>query len=868
MTHQLGITKRSYLRVQDPRLSNGALGAVKAESLELASGATVVAILDEDAMGSNSDTALVTQQSLVAYVTGAVAAEDLWDRTGANITPSTASGIVNVDNIIEETGSAGTTINGTVMDTGGIVTANVLNVNLPADDNITIDGTTNPRSITEGVLRINHQPAINSTRAVHVEMTNDGYDDTRCFSMNYDLAGSSASSNVHGLFETIDVQGATNHHVAFLHAEVTGVVDSSMAIHALHVQPSIDPIDHMSGAYVNIEQAFTYDGGFTDVTADFNNAGSDVQLWVSNGDIVYIGKATPFNNVDVQLAIGSSNPGIKPGWAFSDGVGSFATLSASDSTNGFKNSGVLSWEMPATWSSEDVNSVTLYWVRITRTQPTLGTVPTEDKIQYQQSIIYQWQADGDVNINDLECADADMSGTLTLSALTEGSVLYAGAGGVVSEDNAGLFFDAGNNYLGVGTATPGNSLDIITGATTHSGIHMGETLDEGGYLTSISDSQLFVSGGMEYVSGAWVARSTFAESIIMSQGNMSFSADSSLVDGNPVTPTTRMSINTVGMQLGGANARVTTILDEDTLSTDSATALATQQSIKSYVDSNADFTQIDITTGATTSSAFHIGEAVDEGAWLTSSTPSQLIVGGGSEIVANVWTARHTLATAFAFQQAGGMTIYADDSLTDGVGFTPTQRAHINVDGLILGGANATVTTIYDTDAMTEDSATALATQQSIKAYVDNSVSTSGPYWSAAGTGTQDNVTGDNTLYTLLWATEVYDTGSILNGGTGIVTMGASDGGYYHISYVVTVNGILTANHTDILVDLVHSNGPTIHRNSQEVYNNGQLTIAGSADVLMANAETLTLKVQVLGDNKVCDILTTGTRWYGHRVGI
>lgn len=46
----------------------------------------------------------------------------------------------------------------------------------------------------------------------------------------------------------------------------------------------------------------------------------------------------------------------------------------------------------------------------------------------------------------------------------------------------------------------------------------------------------------------------------------------------------RLSLNDSGLQLGAANARVTTILDEDTMSSDSATALATQQSIKAYVD--------------------------------------------------------------------------------------------------------------------------------------------------------------------------------------------------------------------------------------------------------------------------------------------
>lgn len=51
--------------------------------------------------------------------------------------------------------------------------------------------------------------------------------------------------------------------------------------------------------------------------------------------------------------------------------------------------------------------------------------------------------------------------------------------------------------------------------------------------------------------------------------------------------TTRLDVTDSGVQLGGSGARVTTVLDEDTMSSDSATALATQQSIKAYVDSSS-----------------------------------------------------------------------------------------------------------------------------------------------------------------------------------------------------------------------------------------------------------------------------------------
>lgn len=48
--------------------------------------------------------------------------------------------------------------------------------------------------------------------------------------------------------------------------------------------------------------------------------------------------------------------------------------------------------------------------------------------------------------------------------------------------------------------------------------------------------------------------------------------------------TSRLDISNDGVRLGGANARVTTVLDEDDMASDSATALPTQQSVKAYVD--------------------------------------------------------------------------------------------------------------------------------------------------------------------------------------------------------------------------------------------------------------------------------------------
>lgn len=51
-------------------------------------------------------------------------------------------------------------------------------------------------------------------------------------------------------------------------------------------------------------------------------------------------------------------------------------------------------------------------------------------------------------------------GTGTATAFTTGSVVFAGASGVYTQDNAGLFFDTSNDRLGIGVASPADAVDV------------------------------------------------------------------------------------------------------------------------------------------------------------------------------------------------------------------------------------------------------------------------------------------------------------------------------------------------------------------------------------------------------------------------
>lgn len=58
-----------------------------------------------------------------------------------------------------------------------------------------------------------------------------------------------------------------------------------------------------------------------------------------------------------------------------------------------------------------------------------------------------------------------LGGTGTISTFTQGSIVFAGAGGVYAQDNTGLFWDESTNRLGIGTTVPAGPLDIVGSAS-------------------------------------------------------------------------------------------------------------------------------------------------------------------------------------------------------------------------------------------------------------------------------------------------------------------------------------------------------------------------------------------------------------------
>jgi hypothetical protein len=288
--------------------------------------------------------------------------------------------------------------------------------------------------------------------------------------------------------------------------------------------------------------------------------------------------------------------------------------------------------------------------------------------------------DGTVNIDALVADTADINGGTIDGATIATSDITVGSGKTL-DVSAGTLTLAANQISG--DKVEGGTINAITITTLGSTAVNATTVD----TTNIEVTNIKAKDG---TASASIANST---GVITVPSAVLTTAD---INGGTID----------GVTIGGASAgditfanlsdgtiTVTAFVDEDNMSSNSATLIPTQQSVKAYVDATVTAEDLDVTTDSGTI-------AID----LDSET---LTVSGG--------TGLDTSATGNAVTVAIDSTV---TTLTGSQTLTNKTLTSPVLNGTISG------TSIKDEDNMASNSATHLASQQSIKAYVDTQVAT------------------------------------------------------------------------------------------------------------------------------------------------
>ena len=310
------------------------------------------------------------------------------------------------------------------------------------------------------------------------------------------------------------------------------------------------------------------------------------------------------------------------------------------------------------------------------------------------------------------------------------------------------------------------------------------------------------------------------------------------------------------------------IIDDDTMATASATTLATSESVKAYVDAeiaSVDGTleiegdtgtgAVDLATnnleiaGGTNINTSATGNVITvnldaspnvtslsatgaiNGGTLTDGTASISggAITGATDITATGTIQGNTLRDSILTINGGTITggVQASFSSTVTVGNLDASGGLVTFNQLSDG--TLTMDAILDEDNMASDSATALPTQQSVKAYVDSQISLQ---------GASMNIQGDTGTGSIVFATETLDIAGTANeietsydNGTNTLTVGLPDD---VTMGNVTVDGTLFSN--DITASTIEIDGDMSVLGDTVMQ--GNLTVQGNTTIVNSNTIT------------------------------
>ena len=780
--------------------------------ISLATGSTVNAILDQDDMLSDSDTALATQQSIKAYVDSEISGvtantlDSAYDEGGAGagrtITVDTGAVVLDGSNASDETleVSRETSTTNAVIDamliqaeTSGSAANNlgaglVFNVEdaggieEQGSIDLVVTNVTDTSEESQFVFNVQDAGAVGARLTV----AGDGITLTSGATVDDIETTLSAAENTH-----IPTSKAVADYVA---ANGDNLGDHTATTTLTLGTNDIDGTNFdVTGSNGNTTIGGTLDvSGATGIDGDFDINTTSFTVNATSGNTSVGGTLTAAGNTvvtDGTLSVTDDN-------AATAAVVDVLSVNASSTGTVAANFGVgLTFDAEDLGGIEEQGSIDLVFTDVTDASE---DTQFEFRVQEAGAITAELTVAGGgitlgagATVNDIETTVTDddthlpTSGAVfdyVASEISSSSVFEAGDTGTQSVQANNGAADANGDYslaAGSGTAT-GNYTFAVGDSTTATGassVAAGDTttatgngsvaIGVDGEAKSYGEVVLGIfADGSGYTANSTTAHNASDRLFVLGNGTASGSRDNALVILKSGNATADGNWDFDGLSLAGGDT-MTSILDEDTLSSDSATALATQQSIKAYVDANgADNLGDHTATQALVMGGFDIdGTNFDVdgsngnttvGGTLTVSGATATVSDGTLSVtddnaataaVVDVLSVNASSTGTVAANFGVGLTFDAEDlggieeqgsidlvftDVTDAsedtqFEFRVQEAGAITAELTVAGGGisletGATVNDISDDTDLTDSSATALVTENAVKTYVDAQV--------------------------------------------------------------------------------------------------------------------------------------------------
>ena len=212
--------------------------------------------------------------------------------------------------------------------------------------------------------------------AVAINCDSVGFTDFKCMGIVHTTGPLATAENEESILINIDESLSTGGSV--FGVEVLSTNQGTADIYGAKSGIGVNPILQNVGAFVDADSILNI---AVDVLAALSSGGAgNVSVFVADNDTMTIGKSTTFAEIEFMVGTPASGGGIKPDFEFSTGIGTWASFSPVDGTNGFRNSGVVDWDISSipSWA---VGTGAEFLIRITRTRNFLTTTPIAQNLQ-------------------------------------------------------------------------------------------------------------------------------------------------------------------------------------------------------------------------------------------------------------------------------------------------------------------------------------------------------------------------------------------------------------------------------------------------------------------------------------------------------
>jgi hypothetical protein len=247
-----------------------------------------------------------------------------------------------------------------------------------------------------GEVDIIHTATSNEEEALEVDCIAGGFADMKCLDIVFTTGALAAGQEDSAILLTIDHSAATGGDIFGYDIFST---EGGADIYGYVAGATVNPILQLSGDFADMDVASSTADGI-DFLDSATSTAQNATMFASDDDVVVIGHASQFEEIEFLLATPASGAGIKPTFEFSTGSGTWTTFNPTDTTNGMRNTGIVEFlltDVP-TWA---VGADGNFLIRITRTQNSLTTAPVESKIQIVVAVNYGWDKNAHLDINSL-----------------------------------------------------------------------------------------------------------------------------------------------------------------------------------------------------------------------------------------------------------------------------------------------------------------------------------------------------------------------------------------------------------------------------------------------------------------------------------